>query len=256
MREVFKLFNKRKRKGATPLPPRYIFLISFVIFILLTSQSLYIINRGIEPALIEIAETRTRQIAAQAINDAISKKISEGIDINKLIVKHETNDGTAYSFDPAIYNRVIAESTERVQQYLDYVESGEFEKLQSFKAGVDFDYEESKEKKGIVYYVPLGLATKNTLLSNLGPQVPVQFEIIGDVQSNVETAAKELGINNTYMEVYINISVEMNVIIPRRTETIVIKNKIKVGDLFIPGKVPEFYNGSGGSVSPSLELQP
>ncbi|MGD6804171.1 sporulation protein YunB [Rossellomorea vietnamensis] len=250
------MYKKIKRKGAAPLPLRYVFLISLVIFIFLTSQSLFIINKGIEPALIEIAETRTRQIAAQAINDAISKKIAEGIDINKLIVKHEANDGTAYSFDPTIYNRVIAESTERVQQYLDYVESGEFEKLQSFKSGIDIDYEESKEKKGIVYYIPLGLATNNTLLSNLGPQVPVQFEIIGDVQSSVATAARELGINNTYMEVYINISVEMNVIIPRRTETIVIKNKIKVGDLFIPGKVPEFYNGSGEGASPSIELSP
>ncbi|WP_370294901.1 sporulation protein YunB [Rossellomorea marisflavi] len=247
------MFKKRRPKRS-PLPARHVFIISFIVFVLMTVQSLYMINRGIEPALMEIAETTTRQFAAQAINDSISKNISEEVDINQLIVKHETGGEPSYSFDPGIYNKLIAESTERVQQYLDYVEKGDLEKLEAFTSGTEIDFEKSKDAKGIVYYVPLGLAANNTLLANMGPQIPIQFMIIGDVQSNVETQTNVVGINNTYLEVYINISVEMNVIIPRRTKTIKVANKVKIGDLFIPGKVPDFYSGNGNGSSPAIQL--
>ncbi len=247
------MFKKRRPKRS-PLPARHVFIISFIVFVLMTVQSLYMINRGIEPALMEIAETTTRQFAAQAINDSISKNISEEVDINQLIVKHETGGEPSYSFDPGIYNKLIAESTERVQQYLDYVEKGDLEKLEAFTSETEIDFEKSKDAKGIVYYVPLGLAANNTLLANMGPQIPIQFMIIGDVQSNVETQTNVVGINNTYLEVYINISVEMNVIIPRRTKTIKVANKVKIGDLFIPGKVPDFYSGNGSGSSPAIQL--
>lgn len=238
---------KNKRRG--PIPFKYVFLITFVAFNILTAYSLWMINEIIEPALISIAETKTRQIAAQAINDSISKRISENVDINELIVIHEnsSNEPIGYSFNPKVYNRLISEATIRVQQYLDYIESGELDKLQSFKNDIDIDFDESKSTNGVIYTIPLGMATSNTLLSNLGPHVPVRFEIIGDVTSEIKTSIKESGINNTYLEVYMDIKVRMNVIIPSLSTATEISNAVKIGDLFLPGTVPEFYNGNGGN---------
>jgi sporulation protein YunB len=212
------------------------------------------VNKGIEPTLISVAETKTRQIAAQAINDAISKKIAEEVDIHELIIIHKDNAGEAigYSFNPQIYNRIISESTNRVQKYLDYVEAGEIEKLESFKNDFEIDFEESNKQNGIVYFIPLGVATKNELLANLGPKVPVRFEIIGDVVSKVETRMKETGINNTYLEVYLNIHVQMNVVIPSLQKDVSMSNSVKIGDLFLPGKVPQFYNGNQNGMNPAI----
>lgn len=244
---MFKPKRRLRRRGG-PLPFRYVFIISFIIFIIATVQGLWIVNKGIEPSLISIAETKTRQVAAQAINDAISKKIAEGIDVENLIIIHnnDSDQSPSYSFNSKVYNRLISEATERVQTYLDYVEAGDLDKLETFKNDIDIDYEGSQEQQGIVYSIPIGMATNNVLLSNFGPRIPVRFEMLGDVISDIDTKVKETGINNTYLEVYINIKVEMNVIIPFSTKNTEVSNSVKIGDLFIQGEVPYYYNGDNG----------
>ncbi|MFE8697265.1 sporulation protein YunB [Cytobacillus sp. FJAT-53684] len=239
---------RRHRPFKGPLPFKYVLLISFIIFNLLTIFSLIIINKNLEPTLIGIAESRARQFAAQAINDAIDKSIAESIDINELIVKHENAGEASYSFNPKIYNKAISESQKRVQKYLNLVEAGDIEQLENFKNDIEIDLDDTKKTNGIIYHIPLGMATKMTLLSNLGPEIPVRLEIIGDVTSDVEAQIAESGINNTFLEVYINVKVQMNVIIPLIESPIEVSNKVRIGDLFHPGQVPQYYNGSGEGI--------
>ncbi len=246
---VFKRQKMRIKKGKTrnwitkgPLPFKYVLLITLIFFIFLTMFSLIIINRNLEPTIMDIAETRARQFAAQAINDAIDKNISENVDIKELIVKHEYNGETAFSFNPQIYHKVTADASKRVQKYLDLVEAGEIDQLENFKNDINIKKETTKSSNGIVYHIPLGMATGMTLLSNLGPDIPVRLQILGDVTSNVETKIIPSGINNTYLEAYINVKVHMNVIIPLKEEPIEVSYQVKVGDLFLEGKVPQYYN--------------
>lgn len=242
-----------------PLPLRYVFLITFVFFIFMTVFSLIIINNNLEPNLKSIANTKARQIASKAINDAISKKITDGIDMDQLIIVNEYSDGQlTFRNNPQVYNRVISEATMRVQRYLDLVEEGNLEELESFKNDININYEESKKQSGIVYEVPLGMATGATLFSNLGPKIPVRLKILGDVISDMETRVIETGINNTHLEVYVKVNVKMNVIIPLIEPPIEISNAVKIGDIFVTGKVPQYYhgggsgNGTGGGLVPVL----
>lgn len=239
-----------------PLPLKYVFLITFILFNILTVFSLIIINKNLEPSLRSIAETKARQIATQAINDAVSKKIANSLNPEELIiVLNEGTDHVAFSTNHKVVNTVISETTLRVQRYLDFLEEGNLEGMESYKNDLNIDYEESKKQNGIVYKVPLGMATKTTLFSNLGPKIPVRFEILGDVISNVETKVIETGINNTVIEVYVNVSVKMNIIIPLVEQPMEINNSVKIGDLVIPGKVPMYYHESGsggGGIAPVI----
>ncbi|MDQ0271064.1 sporulation protein YunB [Cytobacillus purgationiresistens] len=234
---------RRPLKG--PLPFKYVMLITFIVFTLLTLSGVLIINKNIEPVLIDIAETRARQFSAQAINDAIAKEISENIDVRELIIKHGEGEETSYSTNPQIYNRVISETTLRVQEYLNLVEKGDLEELEAFKNDEFIDFDASRSEGGIIYAIPLGMATKITLFSNFGPKVPIRFEFLGDVVSNVETKVIETGINNTFIEIYVKINVQMKVIIPLMERNIEVSNSVKIGDLLLPGKVPQYYNGGG-----------
>ena len=45
------------------------------------------------------------------------------------------------------------------------------------------------------FLVPLGRVTDNALLGNLGPSVPIEFLVIGDVESDIKTKVVEFGIN-------------------------------------------------------------
>ncbi|MDX5476293.1 MAG: sporulation protein YunB [Bacillaceae bacterium] len=237
--------QKLRRRSRGPLPLKYVFLITFVFFNIFTVISLLVINKGIEPFLMSIAETKARQIAAQAINDAVSKKITDNINVNELFVKIDGQN--AYIVNSQVVNRVLSETTLRVQRYLDLVESGDLQELESFKNDINIDYEQSKKQNGIVYSIPLGMSTGITLFSNLGPKIPVRFEILGDVVSQVETDIVERGINNTYLEVNVNVTVQMNVIIPLLQNQIEISNPVKIGDLLVMGDVPQFYHGGGGN---------
>ncbi|MBS4192103.1 sporulation protein YunB [Bacillus sp. FJAT-49705] len=251
--------KKRRRRWTFkkgPLPFKYVFLITLMIFSLLTIFSLIIINRNLEPFLMDIAKTKATQFAVQAINDAIDKNISESIDINELIVKHENAGEPSYSFNQQMVNKVNSQAVKRIQKYLDLVEAGELDKLDNFKNDINIDPEKTKDANGIVYHIPLGMATNMTLLSNLGPEIPVRLQILGDVTPNVETKIVSTGINNTYIEVYIKVNVQMNVIIPRMEEPIEISNQVKVGDLFLPGKVPQYYNGPGSENSSPIVVPP
>ncbi|MBB5173531.1 sporulation protein YunB [Texcoconibacillus texcoconensis] len=241
----------RKRKG--PLPFRYVFLISFIIFCILTVQGLFIVEKGIRPTLIEIARTETQRIGTLAINDAISKKILENTDMEHLIEYQTDNSGEIVSveFNSHIYNRVLQESTQRVQSYLNDIEHGRVRNI-DVPEGVDIEMEGATfAEDGIIHMIPLGQATNNALLAHLGPRVPVRLSVIGDVQTNLNENIQHVGINNTYISISIDFEVDARVIIPFATDTAIIETTVPVGMVLVPGEVPEFFGGTDG-ISPAI----
>lgn len=238
----------QSRKG--PLPFRYVLLLSFLIFVVLTVQGLWIIEKGIRPTLMHIATTETRVIATKAINDAVNKKIASDLDQNELFIVKTDSDNviTSMQFNTQIYNRILSEATNRVQRHLKAIENGEV-------FDVSFDTESevpSTTDGGIIYSIPLGQATNNALLAQLGPQIPVRFSAIGDVKTDLNYKVENTGINNTTMSVNFDIIVDAKIVIPFATNTEAIKTTVPVGLVTIQGKVPEYYsNGGGGMILPA-----
>lgn len=84
----------------------------------------------------------------------------------------------------------------------------------------------------------------------MGPKIPVRYEIIGDVTSDIKTEVKSTGINNTFLEIDLVINVKMNVIIPYLAKQTYLTKVIKNGDLFVQGRVPQYYDQSGNNSMP------
>ena len=105
----------------------------------------------------------------------------------------------------------------------------------------------------MAYSVPLGRVTDNTLLSNLGPEIPIEFSAIGAVKSDVKTKVVEFGINGGVIEVYIEVKVDIEIIIPLATDITTVTRNIPIGMGVFRGDVPQFFNGSGNS-APSIQL--
>ena len=245
-------FGRRlPRKG--PLPFRYVFLLTFVFFSFSTAAGLWIIDKGIEPTLMSYAESQTRKIATLVINKAINKKIASGMDIDKVIEFVPVDGGTTtvVKFNTEIINRVKAETTNIVQMNLKEAERGNLTSLEML-SDVEIVTDDDKEE-GIIYYVPLGQATNNALLGNMGPKVPVKFNAIGDVTADVVWETEDHGINNTLINVSVRVKVNVQIIIPFATDIATVQEDIPIGSFYYPGKVPQFYNG-GGSTSPAIQL--
>ena len=242
------------RKRRKPLPVRYIFLLTFVFFIVSTVASLWFINRGIEPTLMAIAEKETRRLANLVVNNAINQQIAEdefNVENFIKIEKDEHGKISAIDFNTTVVNRVLAKTTNRVQLNLKAASEGKLSALEFPDVQV-----ETEQEQGIIYYIPLGQATNNVLLGNLGPRIPVRFYVIGDVHSDVNKNIRPFGINNALIEIAIHIEVNVQIIIPFATKTATIRNDIPVAIQIIQGEVPQFYNQSGeGNTSIEIPVE-
>jgi len=247
-----KFGRRMPRKG--PLPLRYVILLTFVFFSFSTAAGLWIIDKGLEPTLMRYAESQTRKIATMVINNAINKEIASGMDIDKVLEFVPIDGGTTtiVKFNTEIINRVKAETTNLVQMNLKEAERGNLSSL-DLGSNIENVPNEEDRKAGIVYYIPLGKATKNVLLGNTGPMVPVKFTAIGDVTADVVWDTEEYGINNSLINVSVRVKANVQIIIPFATEIATVQEDIPIGSFYYPGKVPQFYNG-GGVASPAIQL--
>ncbi|MCA1031613.1 sporulation protein YunB [Bacillus timonensis] len=237
-----------------PLPFRYVFLLTFVFFIFSTAAGLWIINKGIEPTLMRYAENETKRIATLVIKNAITKQINEDeLNQEELVIIEKDANGkiTSAGFNTSVIQRVLAKTTNNVERYLKFVNEGNIDALEL--PDVEIEKDEKTKREGFFYEIPLGQATNNALLGNLGPRVPVRFFVIGDVMSDVKTEVEPFGINNALYKISIHLEVSVQVIIPFSTKEIVVPTNIPIVLRSINGDVPQYYN-NGGDDSPALEL--
>lgn len=246
-------FRRRLRKRG-PLPFRYVMLLSFVFFLFSTASGLWLVNKGIEPTLMRIATSETRNIASLVINKAITKRTTAFDDSNEVITIIPGKDGKPDNgkLNSVYINRVLAETTAQIQKNLKAAKKGDLASLEQL-TDVEIETENTSKEDGIVWYVPLGQATNISLLGNIGPKIPVRFHAIGEVEPDVKIETKRIGINNFWAEVSIHIEVSVQIITPFATEITKLTQSIPVGGTYIQGDVPQFYNEGGGTV-PSIQV--
>ncbi|MDQ0159519.1 sporulation protein YunB [Alkalibacillus salilacus] len=247
-----------RRSKRKPKTFGQIFMMTVVVFIIATLLSVWLINRGIEPTLIEMAETKTNQFAREAINEAVSRRIVDDLEADEIldIETDESGNIVSMNWNSVVINRVLRNTTFRVQNFLKRIERGEITPEESLDFDLEHDVvleEDTVEDHRAIVRIPIGQATNNALLANLGPQVPVNFRIIGDVQSDVERRVTEYGINNALIELDIFIQANVQVVIPFATKTTTVETHVPVSIGVIQGEVPDFYNQGGGS-SPDISI--
>nr|WP_238378824.1 sporulation protein YunB [Halalkalibacillus sediminis] len=242
--------HRRPMKKRKPKTFGQILFITFVSFFIAIIFSLWIINKGIEPTLIDIAETKTRVFAREAINEAVSKRIVDDLEVEELVQLEKDDNGNIVSigWNTVVVNRVLRNTTFRVQNFLKQIERGEISPGDSLDFDLDEDpiiREDTVENYRVIERIPIGQATGNALLANLGPRVPVYFSVIGDVQSDVVREVTEYGINNAMIELSIQIEANVQIVIPFSTKTTVVETSIPVYVGVLQGEVPNYYNNGG-----------
>jgi sporulation protein YunB len=248
----FSLAKFRARVGKRgPLPLRYVMLLTLVFFLLSTAAGFWIINKGIEPTLMKYATSQSRKIATLVINNAISQKTVDVGDVIEIVPGTNGSAPTA-KLKTEIVNQKLAEITSQIQKNITSAEKGDISSLEEL-TNVDIENNASKKSDGMVWYVPMGQATNLALFGNLGPKIPVKFTAIGDVRPDVKVKPTPLGINNTWIDVAIDLEVHVQIITPFATKITKLQQHIPVGGRFIEGPVPQFYN-SGGGMLPAIQF--
>ncbi|WP_198319712.1 sporulation protein YunB [Bacillus velezensis] len=231
-----------------PLPFRYVLLLSFAFFIISTVISLWMINSSIKPVLMNIGEMETKRVATEVITESIEEYMSHSDNVKDMVDMKTDENGkvTTMDFNTQMVNSMKAKVTKQLQAHLKEAESNN--KQHETEKG-------AKTADEIMINIPLGQVTGNSILGNLGPKIPVRFNLIGDALTDVKTKIKPYGINNALIDISIFVEIKVKVIIPFASKTSVVTNNIPVSIKAIQGEVPQFYNGSGGSgVTPSIQL--
>lgn len=246
----------RKMKLKHKIKRSNIITIIIVLIIISVLLGFKYINKKINPLFIKVANNETKKIATLIINDAVSKQLTNNLTFDNLFNIKEDNKGNIVSvdFNSIIVNKVLTTTTSTAILNLKYLEEGKIELLE-LPDSIIVSYDKKDLKKGIIYRIPTGIIFGNTLLANIGPKIPVKFSLMGNVTSNIDTKVTNYGINNAVIEVFVNLNVELMVVLPLVTDEIMVSSKIPVAMKLIQGIVPEYYANSLNTPTLSVPIE-
>lgn len=214
-----------------------LFLLGIALFL-----SFKIINTKVTPVLLTYAESKATKIATLLITQAVNDKVLNMMDVEDIVVTSKDSGGFVREVDvnPISVNKLLNMITNYVQEYLEKVEVGNIDSL-GVSDTIFSNYDLHKLKQGIIYEIPSGVIFKNSLLSNLGPKIPVRINLVGDVTSDIQTKVSNYGINNVFLEVIVYVEVSMQVLLPFASKTVQANTNIPIVMKIIEGNVPNFY---------------
>lgn len=211
-----------------------VILVILFLFAFSSLQTFIYVERNLRPPLMNIATIRVKQKATEAINTAITEKIAQGTNFDKLIDWKEDNSGkiTGFMLNYAEHMKIAGDTVNIVQNTLQHLGD-------------------------IPEQIPLGLAFNSAIFASFGPAIPIRFVPAGAVKVDLNTRQKDAGINMLLVEVYIRIIAEVTIIIPFDTKPEIVSTEIPISYLLVVGDVPMYYfDGKGNPVGESQPLPP
>lgn len=231
---AFRKFGNWKTVTPKPKRKRRVWMITLLVFVLLSIQMFLYVDKHIRPPLMHLAKIRVKQMATQAINRAITEQITNSRPLDQLIEWKTDNQGKVSSFilNSNEHMRITSETVSIVQHAL-------------------LEVEEFSD------HIPLGQALGSTLIASFGPRIPVKMEPQGAVKVDLSTRAREVAINMVLVEVYIKVVEEVAIVIPFDAEPEVLETEIPISYLMVVGDVPMYYyDGNGNPVGANKEQAP
>lgn len=250
------IFNRRSLYRGKPLPLRYIFFLTIILFTIMVFLTIWIIDRGISPPLMEIAERKTVEFATRTINAAV--KSTEKLSFEELVDMSVDANGhvATLGWNSQAMNEALRTATERAEYFLYQMNNGEELEIDDSDVeplDVDDSVGDLPKRDPTVVEIPIGQVTGNTILANLGPKIPVHFEIVGNITTDVVHEVKEFGVNAALIEIYIPVSVQVQIVIPFSTTIADISTRVFVDSRVIMGDVPQFF-GPGEGKAPTIAV--
>lgn len=205
-------------------------LITFILLIIFTFIILVFLSNKVMPFYMNYSEAEMKRVVTTVINKSVTEEVTNQLEVDSLFVLKKENDNTIIvDFDPVIVNRVMSKISDVVYNNLKLISKKD--KLTLEKYNLDESY----------FYIPSGIIFNTTMLNNVGPRIPINLEIISSVNPNLKTEVTEYGINNSLIEVYINVIVDVKMILPMYANTMQIVVVVPLAVKLIQGEVPKYY---------------
>ena len=213
-----------------------VFIIIFLIYLL------KIFNKNALPQLVSYSEIETKKIVSNIINTTVMEETYKNSNLDNIFttIKDSNDNIVSIDFNPNYVNKILVDTYKKVEENLQYLESGNVEKLKL--NNIDLSrYNNDKLKKGIIYELPSGVIFNNVLLSNILPKIPVKIDLVGNIFCRLDTKVTSYGINNALITINVVVEVEAKILLPFISQNSKIVESIPIIMKIIEGNVPSYY---------------
>ncbi len=186
------------------------------------------------------AMIKIEELTKYYMNDSIKKYLN--LDTNDYIKLNIVNNNIVnVDIDNNKCNFLLKNIINDLESNVKKIEMGEINNYHNL--------EMLRSNNGIVVFMPIGVATNNTLFARLGPKIPVKVSFLENVDAFVDVEVENYGINNSLIKLYINMKVEEIVELPIEKDRNNIEYKFLIASKLVNGEVPNILGGSIDSSS-------
>ena len=192
---------------------RYVFLLIVIILV----AGYFAIDAAIKPAIFELSEAVLRNMALEAMNDAINETAGD-VKYEDLIniVKDDEGKITMLQSNSLKMNDLSSQTALKAQHNITNLGM----------QGID---------------IPIGTVIGGQLLSGKGPPIHINFEPVGSVTSSFSSEFEEAGINQTRHKIYLILDANIRLVIGNSGQRVEVSNEVLVSETVIVGNVPQTY---------------
>jgi sporulation protein YunB len=192
-------------------------LIILILLVLVIVGVLSLIDYGIRPAVLSLAEARLKNMAVKQMNMAFLESDTD-VKYDDLVSVVQDGQGnvTVIQANTIQMNHLAAAMAEKAQQKLATLS------MQTI-------------------YVPLGTAIGGQLLSGMGPDIPVNVIPAGSVSTEFTSEFESTGINQTRHRILLILHANISLILSGSSKNVAVSVQFPISETVIVGKVPDSY---------------
>lgn len=201
-------------------------------------------SKRVSPMYFENAISEVKNLITIVINNSINQSVIDEINDSELfdVVKNNNNEIVLIDYNSKYANSYLALVVKSIQDNLSLIENGRVSEL-SFSSAILDIYDGKLLKRGILFEIPFGSFSNSNLISNIGPKIPVRFNLIRDTSGRIDTDIQEYGINNAFVRVNVIVNVNVNVTLLNLNKTVSVSSSVPISMKIIQGTIPNFYTG-------------
>ena len=195
---------------------RGIVLLGVSLILLLAALS---VNRNLVPVMTEMAINEANELVTAAVNNAITARLLDGsLSYTELIHLEKDASGniTALTTDMAQINALQAMITNEVLAYVGALG-------------------ETRMR------IPLGNIIGGSWLSGRGPGIGFRVVTLGNPSATFSNEFLTAGINQTKHQIMLDISIQVNILVPGHATQETISTQMLVAETVIVGEVPNVF---------------
>ena len=220
------------------------FLYFFLTVFLCAIIFIYHFEKRIGPSLIKCAEENVEYLMTLVMNNSIKKYHNQIKDVNYLTInKDRSGEIQLISYNTKAINQAKIQITDILEKDLQNLAKGNFQEIDLKLDTITKDYYE-KIKDGVIFTVSAGAATGNSLLTNLGPKIPIKLILVGEINTIINSKVTEYGLNNAMIELFIKTEATAIIQMPFISKKIMVTNEFPLTMEIIQGVLPQYYIGN------------